>query len=59
LGYELQVRTSGEALGDDVKIVFYDKKGQVTLINPDKANDWKDPSKKYRKIRVNYEFNTV
>ncbi|MEB3074772.1 hypothetical protein [Capnocytophaga gingivalis] len=49
LGYELQVRTSGEALGDDVKIVFYDKKGQVTLINPDKANDWKDPSKKYRK----------
>ena len=49
LGYELQVRTSGKALGDDVKIVFYDKKGQVTLINPDKANDWKDPSKKYRK----------
>ena len=49
MGYELQVRTSGEALGNDVKIVFYDKKGQVTLINPDKANDWKDPSKKYRK----------
>jgi len=37
------------ALGDDVKIVFHDKKGQVTLINPDKANDRKDPSKKYRK----------
>ena len=49
MGYELQVRTSGEALGDDVKIVFHDKKGRVTLIDPDKADDWKEPSKKHRK----------
>ncbi|WP_308441978.1 RHS repeat domain-containing protein [Capnocytophaga canimorsus] len=38
-----------EALGDDVKIVFHDKKQQVTLINPDKADDWKIPNKKHRK----------
>jgi len=38
-----------EALGDNVRIVFHDKKGQVTLIDPDKADDWKEPSKKHRK----------
>lgn len=38
-----------EALGDDVRIVFHDKKGRVTLIDPDKADDWKVPSKKHRK----------
>ncbi len=38
-----------EALGDDVRIVFHDKKGRVTLIDPDKADDWKKPSKKHRK----------
>lgn len=49
-----------EALGDDVRIVFHDKKGRVTLIDPDKADDWKVPSKKHRKIvMVNYEFNTI
>ena len=38
-----------EALGDNVRIVFHDKKGRVTLIDPDKADDWKEPSKKHRK----------
>lgn len=38
-----------EALGDDVRIVFHDKKGRVTLIDPDKADDWKKPNKKHRK----------
>ena len=38
-----------EALGDDVRIVFHDKKGRVTLIDLDKADDWKVPSKKHRK----------
>ena len=38
-----------EALGDDVRIIFHDKKGRVTLIDPDKADDWKEPSKKHRK----------
>jgi len=38
-----------EALGDDVRIVFHDKKGRVTLIDPDKGDDWKVPSKKHRK----------
>ncbi len=33
-------------LGDDVKIVFHDKKGRVTLINPDKA-----PADKHRKLK--------
>ena len=38
-----------EALEDNVRIVFHDKKGRVTLIDPDKADDWKEPSKKHRK----------
>ena len=37
-----------EALGDDVRIVFHDKKQRVTLIDPDKADNWKEPSKRYR-----------
>lgn len=40
-----------EALGDDVKIVFHDKKSRVTLINPDKADDWQTPNKRYRKLK--------
>ena len=55
MGYELQVCASGEALGDDVKIVFYDKKGQVTI----KPMIGKIQVKNIEKIRVNYEFNTV
>ena len=39
-----------QTLGDDVKIVLHDKKQRVTLINPDKADDWKKPSQKHRKI---------
>lgn len=38
-----------EALGDKVRIVFHDKRQRVTLINPDKADDWKEPDKKHRK----------
>ena len=38
-----------EAVGDNVRIVFHDKRQRVTLINPDKADDWKEPSKKHRK----------
>ena len=38
-----------EALGDEVRIVFHDKRQRVTLINPDKADDWKEPNKKHRK----------
>ena len=37
-----------EALGDDVRIVFHDKEQRVTLIDPDKADNWKEPSKRYR-----------
>lgn len=49
-----------QTLGDDVKIVLHDKKQRVTLINPDKADDWKKPSQKHRKlVVVNYEFNTI
>ncbi len=40
-----------ETLGDDVKIVFHDKKGKVTLINPDLQNDWRKPSSKHRKLK--------
>ena len=43
-----------EALGDEVKIVFHDKKSRVTLINPDKADDWLIPNKRYRKLKGDY-----
>jgi hypothetical protein len=40
-----------ESLGDNVRIVFHDKKGKVTLINPDKSPDWKAPADKHRKLK--------
>ena len=40
-----------ETLGDDVKIVFHDKKSRVTLINSDKADDWLVPNDKHRKLK--------
>lgn len=39
-----------EALGDKVRIVFHDKRQRVTLINPDKADDWKEPDKNIEKF---------
>ena len=42
----LQESEDREALGDNVRIVFHDKKGRVTLIDPDKADDWKNQVKK-------------
>lgn len=38
-----------EALGDDERMVFHDRKRRETLINPDKADDWKGSSKKTEK----------
>ena len=43
-----------EALGNDVKIVFHDKKSRVTLINPDKADNWLVPDEKHRKLKGGY-----
>ena len=48
-----------EALGDNVRIVFHDKKGQVTLMTPTKPMIGKSQVKNIEKIVVNYEFNTV
>ena len=39
-----------EALGDDVRIIFHDKKQRITLIDPDKGENWKIPSAKHRKL---------
>ena len=41
-----------QKLGNDVKIVYHDKKGRVTLINPDlDTKNWKAPSDKHRKLK--------
>ena len=44
-----------EALGDDVRIIFHDKKQRVTLIDPDKGENWKIPSAKHRKLSYRKE----
>ena len=50
-GAIMDIRQSPD-LSPDARIVFHDKKGRVTLINPDKSPDWKAPSGKHRKVKV-------
>ena len=47
-GAIMDIRTSQE-LTNDARIIFHDKQGLVTLIDPDKQPDWKTPSNKHRK----------
>ena len=49
-GAIMDIRQSPD-LSPDARIVFHDKKGRVTLINPDKSPDWKAPSGKHRKVK--------
>ena len=49
-GAIMDIRQS-EYLTENAKIIFHDKSGRITLINPDQQPDWKTPSNKHRKIK--------